>query len=455
MEYDLVIENGNVIQFEPDRIERNNIGIKDGKIKIITDITITGKRVINAKDLYVSPGFIDFHSHVNGRLFSAQCMLRQGVTTTIGGERNFESNIIRDIEENGFIINHGFYISYSFTLRKAVGLHDPSQRATQKEISEMINLAERFFEFGVLGIHIGLEYAPGTSEEELTSLLKIAKKHNRTAMIHLRNDGYRALESIDEIIRATKESGASVNILHTMYTAGLPNVMAEFLLRIEKARKNGCDLTADTGVYASYPTFAGSLSLQENWQKDYGDDISEANLMISSGIRVGQFCTKDTFQYIRKEFPTTLITAFVYDENQIAKAIKPEYMMISTNGAYGPHHENIGHPEGSGTYPKLIGKYVRDKKTIDLVEAIKKISWHPTNRIGIKNKGILKENYDADITIFDLDTIDSQSDYVGFGDPNLPPLGISTVMVNGITIIQDSKLNDKNTLSGCLVRWED
>lgn len=450
--YDLVIKNGNVISFAPDNIIAGvNLGILNGKISVITKEKLSGKKEIEASGYYVSPGFIDFHSHANGRLFSAQCLVRQGVTTTVGGERNFDAKIIRDIETDGFLINHGFYISYSFTLRKAVGLHDPSQKASPAEIASMSKLAERFFKFGVLGIHFGLEYAPGTSEHELVSLFHLAKSYNKIVVVHLRKDGYESMESLEEIIRVSKETGAAVHILHVMYTAGLDGLMDAFLSRIEEARAEGCDITADTGVYSAYPTFSGSLSLGAGWTFGYGKNISEKDLMISSGVHVGNFCDKKMFSYIRREFPTTLITAFVYDEKQIEKAIKPEYMLISTNAAYGPHHNHIGHPEGSGTFPKLISNYVKERKALSLSEAVKKSTYLPALRMGIENKGNIGEGMDADITIFNFDKIKANSDYVGFGDPNQPPDGVEYVIVGGHIVQNKDRVLDSENFFGKLI----
>lgn len=450
--YDMVVKHGNVVSFEPDVINRDmNIGIKNGKIADITKNDIEGKSEINAEGMYVVPGLIDFHSHVNGRRFSAECLMRQGFTTTIGGERIFDTKVIRDIETDGFLINHGFYISYSFNLRKAVGLNDPLQIASRQEISSMMRLAERFFEFGVFGIHFSLEYAPGTSEEELEGLFRIARQHGKTVIIHLRKDGYEAMESLEEVIRVARKTGAAVHIVHVMYTAGLEGVLDVFLKRIEDACSEGCDITADTGVYSAYPTFSGSMSLGKCWEAGYGKDISERNLMISSGVHAGKFCDEKLFAYIRKEFPATLITAFVYDESQISKAIRPDYMFISTNAAYGPHHDNIGHPEGSGTFPKLIAQYVRNEKAITLQDAVKKMTYLPAKRLDINNKGNLRKGMDADILIFDYSRIESKADYVGFGDPNAAPEGINYVIIGGNIVKDiDGTISDQN--SGILIK---
>lgn len=453
--YDLVVKDGNVITFldgHGKMLKGMNIGINGDKVIIVTKQPITGSVELDAKGKCVSPGFIDFHSHVNGRRFSAKCLLQQGVTTTIGGERNFDAGIIKCIEDRGFLINHGFYISYSFTLRRAVGIKDPTQRASSSEIKNMIKLEERFFEFGALGIHIGLEYVPGTYEDELIEILKVAKKYNRVAMIHLRRDGYDAIESLEEVIRAAKVTGAAVNILHVMYTAGFEKLIDDFIERIDIARKEGCDITADSGVYAAYPTFSGSMIWDDNWFRKYKEGVSEANLLVSSGIHVGEFCDKALFDHLRHHFPATLITAFIYEEDQIAHAIRPSWMMISSNAAYGPHLEGVGHPEGAGTFAKLLGEYVREKGVLSLFDALKKITYLPAQRFGLTGKGNIQSGMDADLTVFDIETVCANSDYVSIADPNEPPDGIDAVIVNGHIVLQKKQLCNGVENFGRLIR---
>lgn len=434
--YDLVIKNGNVISFEPDVIQDVNIGIKGKKIAEISADEMRGNQIIDAHGKYVSPGFIDFHSHVGGKLFSAECVVRQGATTTIGGERNFDGKLIRNISENGFLINHGFYISHSFTLRRVVGRNDIYSAATQNEIEDMKTLAEQFFKNGSYGIHFGLEYVPGTSEEEIIELSRIAKKYDRTVLIHMRGDASGALKHFAEVERTMAETGAAVHLVHLAYMIAFKDVMPEALQIIRNMRKKGYDITADTGLYAAYPNCIGSSLLAGSWMERYGKDFSEKNVLVSSGIYTGEFCTKERFEYLRENYPATLVTVFACDESEIGKAVKEPYVYISSNAADGPHYDNIGHPETAGTFPRLIGKYVREDKTISLLEAIYKITWGPSKRFKVYNKGNIKAGYDADVVIFDFDKIKDCADYVGSGDPNAPPIGIEYVIVNGEVVCE-------------------
>jgi N-acyl-D-amino-acid deacylase len=437
--YDLVIKGGTVIRFAPDRAEKANIGVVGRRIAAVSAEAMEGRRTVDATGLYVAPGFIDFHSHVSGKQFSAECVVRQGATTTIGGERNFDGKLIRRISEKGFLINHGFYISQSFTLRRAVGMRDVYSAAAASEIAEMNMLAEQFLKNGAFGIHFGLEYVPGTSEAELIDIAELAKAYDRILLIHMRGDGRTALEHFEEVERVMKRTGVAVHFLHLAYMTGFRGVMPKALSIIRRLREEGYDISADTGLYAAYPNCVGSSLFKGDWMKRYGR-IEDIRMMISSGIYTGEFCNAEQFRYLRENFPATLVTVFACDEPEIARAVREPYMLISSNAADGPHYEDVGHPETAGTFPRLIGRYARDEKQLPLTEAIRKITWGPARRFRILNKGNIEEGFDADLVIFDYDRIIDRADYVGFGDPNAPPAGVDRVIVNGETVCLENEV---------------
>jgi N-acyl-D-amino-acid deacylase len=378
-------------------------------------------------------------------------VLKQGATTTIGGERNFDGKTIFNIEKKGFLLNQGFHVSHSFTIRLAAGIKDRYRNATPKEIESMAYLTEQFFENGAYGIHFGLEYVPGTSFDEILSIANIAKKYNRVLLIHLRKDGQEAIETFKEIIEIGRITGVAIHILHLMYMVGFENIMDQALRIIDKAIKEGINITADTGLYAAFPSCIGSSILDYGWEKGYGKNIGVNNLLISSGIYSGTYCDDNMFKYLKEEFPNTLVTVFACDEKQIEKAIIKPYVYISTNAADGPHYMKIGHPETSGTFPRLISKYVVKEKIIDLVEAIRKITILPAQRFGITNKGAIIEGSDADVVIFDLDKIHEESDFIGSGDPNEPPKGIEYIIINGEIAVKNNTILTRT--SGRLLKY--
>ncbi|MDR2295446.1 MAG: amidohydrolase family protein [Clostridiales Family XIII bacterium] len=447
--YDLVILNGRVLDVLNDRISRKNIGIRKDRIECVTAADIRGKRVIDARNLIVSPGFIDFHSHVDGNAYSAACMLRQGGTTTIGGERNLNSKVIRRIEEDGFLINQGFSVSQSFVLRNAVGI-SANRPATGREIKAMADLAGRFLEYGAFGICFGLELVPGTSYREILELARVAKSHGRPILVHLRKDGWEALQYFAEIIRVAEETGVSVQILQLIYMVGINGAMESALQIIEDARGRGIDITADSCLYGAFSVCIGTGVFDDGWEAEYGN-TSVNDLLISSGIHMGEYCDEALFHYLRKEHPETLVSAFVCDHEAITMALKKDYVYVSTNAADGPHYMGVGAPEISGTFPRLLGRHVRQNKDLSLLDAVKKITILPARRYGLNDIGALEEGKNADIVIFDPETIMDHADFVSRGSPDAPPDGISHVIVNGKLVVEGRELTG-NTNCGRLIK---
>lgn len=448
--FDLTISNGKIIDVVKNRIIKRNIGIRGEKIVAITKEEMKGSVNIDAGGLLISPGFIDFHSHVDGNEYSATCLVKQGGTTTLGGERALNSKRIRQIEEEGFIVNHGFSISQSFVLRNAVGISNANIPATEQEIKVMADLAMRFMEYGAFGICFGLELVPGTSYREILELAKVAKKYDRPILIHLRKDGREGLKYFDEIIKVAEETGVSVQILQLMYMVGIGGAMPYALEIIEGARNRGLDITADSGVYDAFSACIGTGIFEDGWELEYSN-TSVNDLLIASGIHMGEYCSEELFRYLRTEYPETLVTAFVCDVDAISMALKKEYVFVSTNAADGPHYPGIGAPEVSGTFPRLLGRYVREEKEISLMEAIKKITILPAKRFGLKNIGSIEMNKNADIVIFDAERILDHADFIGRGKPDADPSGIQYVIVNGKIVVKENQLTE-NCNNGRLIR---
>ncbi len=450
--FDLAINGGDLIDVKNEVIHKLNIGINKDKIAIITSQKIIGKKTIDASKLMISPGFIDFNSHVDGNPYSAMCLVRQGGTTTLGGLRHINGQVIKKIEEEGFIVNQGFFISHSFTLRNAAGIEDRYKPATRNEIKFMCNLAERFLEHGAYGIYFGLEFVPGTSLDEMLALAKVAQKYKRVLSVHIRKDGPEGLEYMDEVIHTAELSGASIQMIQLVYNIGIGGAMERGLKIIEEARTRGLDITADSGVYDAFSACIGTSIFDPGWEKEYGK-YGVNDLLISSGLYMGQYCTPELFDRLRRDFPGTLVTAFVCDSDAIVTAMKKPYVFISTNAADGPHYPGMGAPEVSGTYPKLIGYYVRQKKRIGLMDAIRKITILPAERFGIKNKGAIEVGMDADIVLFDYKNIIDCATYMGQGKPDAPPKGIPYVIVNGQIVVEKGVIT-KNIFAGRLLRKE-
>ena len=188
--FDIAINNGNLIDPELKTSFKGSLGIKDGRVAEITRGELVGEKTINAAGLIVCPGFIDVHGHIDGDDYCGELSLRQGVTTTVGGNCGLSPIDMKAFFENqdkkGFVINQAELVGHSFSLRKAVGITDVYSAASSEQISKMQYLTERALEEGACGVSLGLDYAPYSSSEEILALSKIAAKYNRPIPIHTR-----------------------------------------------------------------------------------------------------------------------------------------------------------------------------------------------------------------------------------------------------------------------------
>ena len=256
--FDLAVTGGTVIDVVGGRYLRANVGIREGKIVCVTEQDIHGARQIDAAGYLVSPGFIDFESHVDGDAYAAQCILRQGGTTTLGGIRRLNGKLIRKIAEEGFLINQGFFVSQAFVLRDAVGIKNPYAPASPREIGAMVDLAARFMECGAFGICFPLELAPGVTRKELLAISQVAKDYDRVVSVHLRKDGRESVAALDEVFEVAAKTGAKLNLLELTYMAGMCGAMPAVLDAMEQARRSGIDITGSSQMYPHFTVCIGT-----------------------------------------------------------------------------------------------------------------------------------------------------------------------------------------------------
>lgn len=446
--YDLVILNGTLIEPKMQLQTKANIGINGGQIQIVSRGALQGKEIIDAADKSICPGFIDVHSHLHFPLYPAWCSARQGITTVLSGNCGISNHMpigefLNKMEKRGYPINYGTLVGHSWKLREMAGLTDPYMPADDAQIKKMVEIADQSLKEGAFGVSLGLEYSPGASMEEILPLARITAEYGKLMPIHTRTDALNFAIGLREAISIMELTGVHIHISHLAYQYSLyPDVADMALCMIDSARDRGLPITCDSGVYEAFATFVQSSVFDNGWEKRYNCKLSD--LLISSGKYAGQKCTEEIYQYVREQEQETVGTAFVGIIPDMIRLLKRPYVMVSTDAGL-IDEPGMGHPQDAGTYPKLLGKIVRENDQISLIEAIRKSTWLPAQLLGLESKGWIGEGADADLVIFDAGTIIDKADYIGKGRPDEPPVGIEYVIVNGQIIVEDG-----NAIVDCL-----
>lgn len=454
VQFDYVIENGTVIDPKTNLRTVGHVGIIKDKIAAVTRGDLEGKVKIDAEGKIVCPGFIDPHCHVDGFLYNGQCYAKMGVTTAITGNCGFGPHpvgkFLDRIDNEGFPINQGVLVGHSFDLRAMVGLEDPYAVATPQQIRQMTEIAAQGLEEGALGISLGLEYAPATTMEEIKALAKLTARYDKVMPVHSRSDGWGSVKALREVVKIQELTGVRVLVSHLTYQNGM-GMMRESLQVLEKAYEQGYRIAVDSGAYHAFATFIGSEVFCQGWLEKY--DCSYHDVLVSSGPHMGKRLTRELYEELVRTDPKTLCTAFVGKPYEVIKALKQPYVMVSTDGAVGSHQPGTGHPQDAGTYPRIFGRFVRELNALTTMEAVRKCTLMPAEFFGLKNKGWLGTGADADIVVFDPQTIIDRADYMGIGMPDAPPLGIEYVFVNGCPVVKKGQLDEK-AMPGRAIRQE-
>lgn len=449
--YDIVIKEGMIVDFENNRIFIGDVGIKNGKIMDVGKCNKNAKKVINANGLIVSPGFIDIHMHeevlgsnMDGDDYDiANNMLQMGVTTAVGGNcgnnRQDINNFFKFIDHNGAPINYLTFIGHNF-LRNKLGI-DSYKEATKIEVQKMKDMVKEYIESDyAIGISFGIEYSPGITFEEIVDLCSEIED-NILLSIHYRADADKSIDSIKEMIEISRVTNKSIQISHIGSCSAM-GYMKESLDLIEVAIKEGLDITADCYPYNAFSTRIGSAVFDEGcfeaWNKSY-DSI----LLIEEPYK-GVYCDKKLFYKVRKEHPDMFVVAFVMNEEEVLYALKAPFVFVASDGML---NKGQGHPRAAGTFPKVIGKYVRDEKRLNLIDALKKMTLLPAQKLGLRRKGDIEVGMDGDITIFNPVTIIDQATFV---EPIKPPIGIEYVIIDGKIALE--KNNIVNNRIGKFIR---
>ena len=438
-QYDIVIRGGRVMDPASGTDMVGNVGIRDDKIAAISRGALQGRRTLDASGLVVAPGFIDILAGPPRRFEGQSFKIMDGVTTVLGmhgGPVDIPA-WYAERGEAGSLTNYGTVIGHG-ALRTAVGVTDRYAAATDEQIQQMVPLAERGIQQGAIGIGFGLEYVPGASRMETFELFRVAGRYDVPVHLHIRFSDPTPpgtnFEALEEVIAAAAISGASAQVVHINSTGGTWT-MRQSLGLLEGARMRGIDVMADVYPYEAWSTGLSTSRFDpgflENFRIDYGDIE-----LVSTGERL----TEETFKSYRAEGNVSVI-AHAMPKEDIVAALQHPLVMVGSDGVI---NNGRGHPRGAGTFARVLGRYVRDEGHISLMDGLRKMTIMPASRLEesapmMRNKGRIKVGADADVTVFDPNTI---IDNATFQNPAQFSTGVRHVIVNGVVVVEGGVLRE-------------
>lgn len=425
--YDVVIRNGRVIDPETGFDALVNVGIDEGRILAISDGPLRGKTFIDAKDRIVAPGFIDLLSYEPNE-FGAWLKLADGVTTNLamhGVSAYADEFFARYTDRSPVHFGGAFHHHYFRGFEMGIGIE---QRLSNSQANSLERLMREGLEGGFAGSAFSLEYAPGTSNDEVEQLVAVTAEHGHVSFFHLRfsdpDPPGTSLESLAEVMSIAQRYGASIHVQHLTSTGGT-FVMPDAISIVDQARASGIDVTACIYPYDFWATFLASARFDPGWQERYR--ITYENLQVAGS---DQRLTESSFG--RARAANKLVAALgSIPEQEVQQALLEPWVMVASDAI--PTVGLNNHPRGAGTFARTIGRYVRDLGLLDLRSGLAKMTIQPALRVQgmipeMRRKGRLQRGADADIVIFDPAAIQDSATVV---DPGLPSIGIEWVLVDG------------------------
>jgi N-acyl-D-amino-acid deacylase len=447
-----------------------SLRIVGDRIDAVGDVApVAGEEVVDAHGLVLAPGFIDTHSHATGAILDipdALGAVSQGITTVVGGQDGDSylplADFFAKLEKTPPAVNVASYSGHG-TLRDEVLGKDYKRVATPAEIAAMAKLLERDMDAGALGLSTGLEYDPGiySAPGEVLELARVAARHGGRYISHVRSEDRRFWEAIDEILTIGRETHMPVQISHVKlamksWWGQAPKLLAE----LDAARREGVDVTADIYPYLYWHSGLTVLFPARNF-----DDLDEARKVLAEitppeGLRLGSFKPHPSYAgrtvaeiaAERHEPPEVTLLALIHDaeamrakgETDVEDVLGTSMVDADVDKLLTWPHTNVctdgeldgSHPRGFGTYPRVLGVYVRERKVLALEDAIHKMTALAAEHVGIAGRGKLVPGAYADLVLFDPATVIDRSTT---SEPHALAAGIERVWVNGQTVFAGGK----------------
>ncbi len=489
--FDIVIKSGRVIDGSGNPWYAADIGIKDGKIAAIAPSLDEGQAgmVIQARGLTVAPGFIDVHTHVDREILnipSVENYISQGVTTVVGGNcggHEFPLSEFFAAAEKKIALNIAMLAGHNTIRRKIMGIRMGAP--TAEEMSQMKSLLDKEMKSGAIGLSTGLAYLPGvySNTEEIIELARVVAPYHGIYASHIRNQAEGILEAIKEAIAVGEANGITVLISHIkLADEAIWNKPELVTGPVEEARARGVEVYLD-----QYPYTATSSGFTSSFPQEYFDGgrekfverladpvvyakikshLIERRLTSRRGINrlqaiiianskaFPEYAGKNLEQILLllKKEPTVENAAdliieieksggasavfFQMDEPDVERLMRLPYLMIGSDGEVQVSGRGFPHPRSYGTFPRVLGRYVRERRVIGLEESIRKMTSLPAQALRLKDRGCIREGMWGDIVIFDEGAVE---DAATFESPHQLSRGIYYVLVNGQVVFTDGK----------------
>jgi N-acyl-D-amino-acid deacylase len=429
-----------------------------------------GEEVIRARGLVVAPGFIDIHNHSEAGLTrepTAASQVSQGITTLAVGPDGDSPWPVADylaaLARQHAAVNVLAFVGHA-TLRELVMKNDTNRRATDQEVAAMARLAEQGMSEGAYGLSTGLEYDVGrlATTEEVVALASVAARHGGIYMSHIRDEADDAMAAFAEAIRIGRAARLPVQISHIkLGTVGVWGKAAQVIRMIDEARKAGVDVTADCYPYDAWASTITVLIPSRRHDdpqavaRGLADVGGAANVLITNCkahvdyqgrtleeiARAGNRTPVEVYMEVVRDGGASVVCRSMIEADIRAFYTEP-WVMVASDGGIGGRH-----PRGAGTFPKVLGQFVRRQHWLTLEEAVRKMTALPAKRLGITDRGQIRIGAKADLVIFNPKTVIDRST---FKEPQLLPDGIVRVFVNGEAVWENGEPTGR--LPGAVLR---
>lgn len=498
--FDIILKNGAVYDGSGDEPAFVDVGIRGSTIEKIGDLSSAQSRIaIDANGMAVTPGFIDMHSHLEPILKLSECenFLRQGVTTALGGPDGnspwpFGKNLSR-LEKLGVGMNVAYLVGHNTVRRNVMGLDN--RVPTDAELRKMKSQVNKAMDEGAYGISTGLKYLPGTFSEvsEVIELSKVASQKGGLYTSHLREEGLGLFDAVKEAIQISQEADIPVILTHHK-VIGMPmwGKSVKTLAMVDSARDIGLNIKIDqypynasyTGIAILIPSWAragGNRAFEKRIESPElrarikeeimfniindrgGSDLNRVQFARVSwmkeleGKTLKYWCERKGLEPTVENGAELVIEAqlnggaacvfHAMNERDVERIMQHPQTMIASDGRLVRPGIGHPHPRWYGTFPRVLGHYVREKNILPLQVAIHKMTGLPATTLGLKNRGLIKEGMVADIVVFDPNSI---IDKATFEKPHQYPEGIQFVLVNGQIAVENGVF--KNIKAGQVLR---